>query len=58
MSASQAPFLNIPFLERDIDIEKRPDGVLAFAKRAGIDHRATEPVSVLVASDAEWRSVL
>lgn len=28
MSASQAPFLNIPFLERDIDIEKRPDGTL------------------------------
>lgn len=28
MSAGQAPFLKIPFLERDIDIERRPNGVL------------------------------
>jgi feruloyl-CoA synthase len=28
MSAGQAPFLKIPFLERNIDIERRPNGVL------------------------------
>ncbi len=33
MSPDQAPFLNVPFLERAIDVERRPDGTIVVRNR-------------------------
>ncbi len=53
MSAGQVPFLSIPFLERSVDIERRPDGVLILRNKVPLkDLGPTVPVLLRRAAQA------